>query len=74
LGIIIATTLGLKFPSTAGIIAILSVTNTKTSSFKVGLGRIIALFIAIYLLFYFGIYANCFWLVFINLYSNCCKI
>ena len=47
LGIIIATTLGLKFPSTAGIIAILSVTNTKTSSFKVGLGRIIALFIAI---------------------------
>ncbi len=51
LGIIIATTLGLKFPSTAGIIAILSVTNTKTSSFKVGLGRIIALFIAIIIAF-----------------------
>lgn len=47
LGIIIATSLGLKFPSTAGIIAILSVTNTKTSAFKVGVGRIIALFIAI---------------------------
>lgn len=51
LGIIIATTLGLKFPSTAGVIAILSVTNTKTSSFKVGLGRIIALFIAIIIAF-----------------------
>lgn len=49
LGIIIASSLGLKFPSTAGIIAILSVTNTKTSSFKVGIGRIIALFVAIFI-------------------------
>lgn len=47
LGIIIASSLGLRFPATAGIIAILSVTNTKTSSFKVGIGRIIALFVAI---------------------------
>ena len=47
LAILLATFLGLRFPATAGIIAILSVTNTKTSSFKVGIGRIIALFIAL---------------------------
>lgn len=47
LAIIIANYIGLKYPSTAGIIAILSVTNTKKSSFKVGIGRILALFIAI---------------------------
>ncbi|MEG0255989.1 MAG: aromatic acid exporter family protein [Vagococcus sp.] len=47
LAIIIANYLGLTYPSTAGIIAILSVTNSKKSSFKVGIGRIIALFVAI---------------------------
>lgn len=46
LGIIIATKLGLMFPSTAGIVAILSVTNTKKSSFKIGVGRLIAFVIA----------------------------
>ncbi|MGO3731675.1 MAG: aromatic acid exporter family protein [Vagococcus sp.] len=51
LGIIIATQLGLSYPSTAGIIAILSVTNTKKSSFKVGIGRIIALLVAIIIAF-----------------------
>ncbi|SLM85322.1 MULTISPECIES: aromatic acid exporter family protein [Vagococcus] len=51
LAIIIANYLGLKYPSTAGIIAILSVTNTKTSSFKVGIGRILALFVAILISF-----------------------
>ena len=51
LAMLLANYLGLKFPSTAGIIAILSVTNTKTSSFKVGIGRIIALFIAIIIAF-----------------------
>ena len=50
-GILLASFLGLKFPSTAGIIAILSVTNTKTSSFKVGFGRIIALFISLVIAF-----------------------
>lgn len=47
LAIILANYMGLNAPSTAGIIAILSVTNTKKSSFKVGIGRIIALFVAI---------------------------
>lgn len=51
LAIVIANYLGLSFPSTAGIIAILSVTNTKKSSFKVGIGRILALFVAIILAF-----------------------
>ncbi len=72
LGIIIANYIGLKFPATAGIIAILSVTNTKTSSFKVGFGRIIALFIAIGIAFvcyqllgYNPIAFGCFLLVYI---------
>ncbi len=47
LAIVLADYIGLSSPSTAGIIAILSVTNTKKSSFKVGIGRIIALFVAI---------------------------
>ena len=51
LAIMLANYIGLKYPSTAGIIAILSVTNTKTSSFKVGIGRIIALFVAILIAF-----------------------
>ena len=51
LAIVIANYLELNFPSTAGIIAILSVTNTKKSSFKVGIGRILALFVAIGLAF-----------------------
>lgn len=45
-GIMLASYLGLQFPATAGIIAILSVTNSKKSSFRVGIGRIIALLVA----------------------------
>ncbi|MGY3766414.1 aromatic acid exporter family protein [Vagococcus vulneris] len=44
--ILLADYLGLQFASTAGIIAILSVTTTKKSSFKVGIGRILALMAA----------------------------
>ncbi|MGY3749645.1 aromatic acid exporter family protein [Vagococcus acidifermentans] len=51
LAIWLAAQLGLLYPATAGVIAILSVTNTKKSSFKVGLSRLIALATAIIIAF-----------------------
>ncbi|AQP54304.1 hypothetical protein CBF34_03365 [Vagococcus penaei] len=55
LAILLANFFGLTAPTTAGIIAILSVTNTKKSSFKVGFGRIVALLGA--LLIAYGCYS-----------------
>lgn len=46
LGILIAQQLGLLYPASAGIIAILSVTNTKRSSFETGFYRICSLGLA----------------------------
>lgn len=46
LAILIASSLGLFYPTSAGIIAILSVTNTKRSSFQVGFYRICSLVLA----------------------------
>ncbi len=46
LGIVIANYFGLMFPATSGIVAILSVTNTKKSSFKIGIGRLVAFVVA----------------------------
>ncbi|MGO2082646.1 aromatic acid exporter family protein [Vagococcus sp.] len=47
LAILLAESLGLTTPATAGIIAVLSVTNTKKSSFKIGIGRLVAFVIAL---------------------------
>lgn len=46
IGIWLATILGFKYASTAGVVAILSVTNTKRSSVKIGVGRILAFILA----------------------------
>ncbi|MGX4686710.1 aromatic acid exporter family protein [Vagococcus sp. JNUCC 83] len=52
LGIWIATILGFKYASTAGVVAILSVTNTKRSSVKIGVGRILAFMLATIMAFF----------------------
>lgn len=52
LGIWIATILGFKYASTAGVVAILSVTNTKRSSVKIGVGRILAFVLATIMAFF----------------------
>ena len=46
LGMILAQQLGLLYPTSAGIIAILSVTNTKRSAFRVGFYRLCSLGLA----------------------------
>ena len=46
IGIWLASYLGFKYASTAGVVAILSVTNTKRSSVKIGLGRLLAFMLA----------------------------
>ena len=52
IGIWLATILGFKYASTAGVVAILSVTNTKRSSVKIGIGRILAFIIATAMAFF----------------------
>lgn len=46
LGILLAQQIGLLYPTAAGIIAILSVTNTKRSAFEVGFYRVCSLALA----------------------------
>lgn len=46
LAMIVGNSVGLMFPTSAGIIAILSVTNTKKSSLKTGLNRLLSLALA----------------------------
>lgn len=49
LGILIASALGLASAPTAGIIALLSVSNTKKSSLELGVGRILAFIGAVFI-------------------------
>src|SRR5699024_12781249 len=78
--IIIANLIGLENSMSAGIIAILSILDTRLETVKTALARLLSTLLAfaiatiIFLFFCFSFYCFCFYLVFYIFFSFFCKL